>query len=235
MYYFLHGDANKIFKKSQTTAAALLKKKPEASIFKINNENFSIDLMTEMIGGQGLFENKYIIQLSRILENQKNGEIVLGFLEHIKESKNIFIWVEEDVKKPILKKVGKHAAKVEFSEEIKKAKAKMNIFDLANAFGEKDKKRVWVLYQKALKEYSPEEIYGTLWWQVKSMLISSKTNNAKEAGMKDFPYKKAKQYCTKYSAGEAEALASELIKVYHHSRVNGEDINQNLEKFILTY
>jgi DNA polymerase III delta subunit len=235
MFYFIHGDANQIFEKAQNMAASLLKKKPDASLFKINQDNFSEDKINELLGGQGLFSNKYIVSMSRMLEKSDTADFLMDKLKELKESENIFIWTEEKINKPILKKIEKHAEKVQEFELVKTAtKPKMNIFDLANAFGEGDKKKAWVLYQKALADFSPEEIYGTLWWQVKSMLLASKTTNAKEADMKDFPYKKAKGFSARFKEGELQTLASDLILLYHHSRLSGEDIALNLEKFILT-
>lgn len=235
MFYFIHGDSNQIFEKAQGMADSLLKKKPDAAYFKINQDNFSEDKINELLGGQGLFSNKYIVSFSRLLERSDTADFLNVKLKELKESENIFIWTEEKVSKPVLRKIEKHAERVqEFEIEKKITKPKMNIFDLANSFGEGDKKKSWVLYQKALIDFSPEEIYGTIWWQTKSMLLASKTSTPKEAGMKDFPYKKSKQFCQRFSGGELEVLASELILLYHHSRLNGEDISLNLEKFILT-
>jgi len=235
MFYFIHGDSNQIFIKAQGMADSLLNKKPDAAYFKINQDNFTEDKINELLGGQGLFSNKYIVSLSRLLERSDISDFLNSKLKELKESDNIFIWTEEKITKPILRKIEKNAAQVqEFKIEKKITKPKMNIFDLANSFGEGDKKRSWVLYQKALIDFSPEEIYGTLWWKVKSMLLASKTNTPKEAEMKDFPYKKAKQFCARFNDGELDILASELIILYHQSRLRGENIALNLEKFILT-
>jgi hypothetical protein len=236
MLYFIHGDANKIFKKAQAMADSLLAKKPDASLFKITQDNFSNNKLDELLGGQGLFVNKYIVTMSRLLEKEDFADLLLDQLKEISESDNIFIWTEEKVKKPDLKKIDKIATKVqEYKPQVTKEKTKMQIFDLANAVGDKDKKKAWILYQKALRDYSPEEIYGTLWWQFKSMLLASKTNSPTEAGMKDFPYKKAKQFSSKYEPSELESVAKKLISVYHKSRIDSEDLASNLEKFILDY
>jgi hypothetical protein len=234
MIYFLYGDPNKTFKKSAQTTEVLLNKKPDAALFKLNSDNFSIFKLEELIGGQGLFSNKYIVNCSRLLESSEIAEIVFQKIKDIKESENIFIWVEENIKSSELKKIEKYCDKIQSFDIAKKIESKkMNIFDLANAFAMKDKKNAWILYQKALKEFSPEEIYGTLWWQIKTMLIASKTKTAAEADMKDFPYQKAKTYAKNFTDSELDNLAKKIISLYHKSRLESEDLTINLERLIL--
>jgi hypothetical protein len=236
MLYFIHGDPNKIFEKAQKMADMLLKKKPDAAFFKLNLDNFSEDKMTELLGGQGLFANKYIVSMSRLLEKSETADFILDHLKEIKESENIFIWTEEKLTKPVLKKIEKVSEKIQ-EFEIKKAapQNQLNVFKIAELFGQKDKKQLWLTYNQLIQEVPPEEIYGILWWQVKSMLLASKTNTAAEAGMKDFPYKKAKGCLKNFAENEIEKASSDLINIYHRSRLEGEDLVLNLEKFILSY
>jgi len=236
MLYFIHGDPNKIFQKGQEMTKSLLKKKPDASIFKINLDNFSEDKIEELIGGQGLFVNKYIVTMSRLLEKEDISKYLINKLSEIENSENIFVWIEEKINKPVLKKIEKHSEKVQTYEIIKKQKpASMNIFDLADAFSSKDKKRVWVLYQKAVREFTPEEIYGTLWWQMKCLLLAQKTNSAEETDLKSYPYQKAKKSLVNFAENSLQETAMSLINVYHQSRMKSEDLSINMERFLLSY
>jgi hypothetical protein len=235
MLYFIHGDPNKIFEKAQKMADSLLNKKPDASLFKINQDNFSEDKIDELLGGQGLFVNKYIVSMSRLLEKAEIADFVLDNIEKFKESDNIFIWTEEKITKPQLKKIEKNSEKVQDFEPPQKPENKIDVFSITDLFAKKDKKNLWIKYVELIKEVPPEEIYGILWWQTKSLLLASKTNSAKEAGMKDYPYKKSKGYLKNFKEGEIEEVAFNLVKLYHQSRVRGEDIALNLEKFLLTY
>ena len=64
MFYFLHGeDKDKARKKAHELIDGLVKKRPNASFFKVDSENFSLGKLEEMIGGQGLFESKQIVFL----------------------------------------------------------------------------------------------------------------------------------------------------------------------------
>lgn len=235
MFYFLHGDSNKTFKKSREMTRALLKKKPDAVIFKINSENFSEDKMVELMGGQGLFENKYIVTISRLLDSAETANHIMEILSQIKASDNIFIWVEENVKKNHLNKIVKESEKTEFFDHRQKPKQNSDIFKIADLFAQKDKKQLWLKYTELIQHVPAEEIYGILWWQTKSILIAQKASNAKDAGMKDFLYKKAKNYGKNFNENEFEKIAFNLIKVRHQSRSESEDLAINLEKFILEY
>jgi hypothetical protein len=236
MLYLIHGDPNIIFEKAQKTSGALLKKKPDASIFKINQDNFSESKMEELLGGQGLFVQKYIVLMSRLLEDVNSKEYTLDHLEELKESDNIFIWTEEKVEKKDLNRITRQAEKVEEYEVKEKKTERIDVFKITDLLGRKDKKNLWLEYRNLIQQGIPvEEIYGVLWWQVKSMLIAAKTNTAKDAGMKDYPYKKAKGYLNNFKDGELNDFASNLVQTYHQSRLDGEDLELNLEKLLLKY
>lgn len=230
MLYFIHGDPNMIFKKASKMADALLKKKPDASVFKLNSDNYDLAKVEELIGGQGLFVNKYIVIVSRLLEDNPD---VLSHLKDIAESDNVFIWVEEKVNTKELNKIDKVAVKVQEYSLKDKKKEDINVFRIAELLGNRDKKGVWLEYISLIKQGIPvEEIYGILWWQIKSMLIASKTNSAKEAGMKDYPYNKARGYLNKWG-DDLDGVAFDLVKLYHQSRVDGFDLSDNIERLLL--
>jgi DNA polymerase III delta subunit len=233
MLYFIHGQSQKVFQKSETMVVSLLAKKPDAVVVKLDFAKILSGQISEFVGAQSLFATKYIVVLSRVLEDEVAGEIVMDLLSEIHESENVFIWAEEKVSAKDLKKIEKISEKIQHFEISKKAEQTMNIFDLANAFAERDKKRAWILYVEALQNFSAEEIYGTVWWQVKMMLLARSTKNAAEAGVKDFPYSKARGFLRKYSDVEVTDLARNLISIYHRSRLDGEDLELNLEKLIL--
>ncbi len=213
---------------------SLLKKKPDASIFKINGENFSTAKIDEMIGGRALFENKYIVVLSSLLDIKEQKEYLLEKINEIKKSDNIFFWIEEKVNLPDLKKIQSNSEKViSFIKESENENKSKEIFKLTEYFVNKDKKNAWLSYQKVIKNTTPEEIYGMLWWQVKTLILVSKSRNAEEAGLKNFVYQKNRKILEKYKEGELFELAEKLISAYHNSRSDSEDLVINLERLIL--
>lgn len=235
MLYFLHGDSKKILEKSLALTESMLAKKPEAAIFKIDLDNWEKDKMEELIKSHSLFSQKYIVSISNLSADKNILEDVISSLSEIQNSENVFIWLEEEISKKDLQKVEKVATKIQFFKSPKSAKKiDLNIFDLASAFGNRDKKRAWILYQRILKEFSAEEIYGVLWWQLKTILLVGKTSSANDAGLKTFSYSNAKRFCKNYSDDELNDLAINLICLYHDSRLKSEDLKLNLEKFFLS-
>ena len=249
MLYLLHGsDFKKSREKLHSLVDSLLKKKPEASFFKIDSSNFDEAQLDEFILGQGLFEQKYIVQMDGLLENIKTRDFVVDRIKEISESENIFVFIEENITKPILKKVEKVAQKVQEFESGEKESGRkfgvvgggelnlgeFNIFNLADAFGNKDKKNLWVLYQKAkMRSIPDEEIHGILNWQLRSILIASKTKTAQESGLKPFVYNKSQRFSKNFGEGELEKLSSKLVSIYHDARRGICEFDIEMEKFVL--
>jgi hypothetical protein len=180
--------------------------------------------------------------LDHLLDNDEIAPVLLEQIEVIAASPNIFIVLEGKLDKDTLKKVKKHAEKIQEFEEsatqkaaTARSKGRFNVFSLAEAMGKRDRKNLWVLYRRALLEnISPEEIHGTLFWQAKSIALARQAKSAKEAGMKDFPFSRAKTYANNFSEQESGDLLSRLIHMSHDSRRGLSDISLALEELALT-
>ena len=234
MIYFLYGDSAKIFSKANQLIDVLIKKNPEATFLKIDQENFNQYDINELIGGQSLFIKKQIIYLKRLIEDKEAGEEFVKRIKEIKESENIFVIAEEKLNKKEFNKIEKNSEKVQIFEETKEVnKQEKNIFVLTDMLGNRDSKNLWVLYQEFIKYVRPEEIHGILWWQIKSMISVSKSKDVVESGLKPFVYNKNKRFNNNFSDQELEEKADELINMAHESRRSGLGLELALEKFIL--
>ncbi|MCH8987104.1 hypothetical protein IIA94_02975, partial [Patescibacteria group bacterium] len=175
MLYVLHGtDSIKAREKLHALLDGLFAKKPDASYIRIDDEHFEKEQLEELIYGQGLFTQKYIIIFDRLLENKEAKEAVLERVKDIAASQNIFILFEGTLDKKTLSKLNKHAEKVQefVDKSVFPKKKPFDIFSLTNALGRRDRKQLWVLYQSARRHnVSDEEIHGILFWQIKSMLL----------------------------------------------------------------
>ena len=245
MIYFYYGtDAESARKKAKITVDSLIEKKPDATLIKIGDEDLSLDKIMELSSGQALFSNKYIVYLYKTFDNINNKELILKNIKEFESSDNIFLFSEGRMDKATVSKIEKHAEKVQ--EFIKKEKApnkkeklalageKIDFFEFANAFGKRDKRGLWVLYQDALAEQVPaEEVHGIFFWQVKSMILARKCKTAEEAGMKIFPFEKAREYSKNYKDEELENLSFALVSMYHEAHRGNIDFFVALEKFIL--
>lgn len=237
MLYLLYGsDTDKARAKARELLETLQKKKPDAAVFRIEPEKWGEVHLEEFIGGQGLFEKKLLIFADRLFENEEAEAAIEKNLKEVAKSDNIFIFLEQKVAKPLLLEITEVAEKVQaFESKEAKKKPDFNVFSLTDAFGRRDKKKLWVLYQRALQtDAVPEEIHGILFWQVKSMLLASGAKAATEAGVAPFVFTKAKSFLKNYSVAELQNLSSVLVRMYHDAHRGVHDFEVALERFVLT-
>lgn len=200
---------------------------------RIDSQNYVPGILADIAGATSLFgaETLYIIDTPSVTTDFYTD--VIEHLEVLEQSGNTFVLIEEALLAPEKKKFAKYAETI---EEIKKpAGERFNAFGMADSLAKKDKKMLWMQLQDAQQEgVSSEEIIGTLWWQVKSMRVAQQTTNATEAGMKDFPYNKAKRALSNFKDGELETLSHSLLSVYHDGHLGRKDIDLALEKWVLS-
>lgn len=216
MIYFYYGsDIEKARIKSLDLIESLRKKKPDASFFKIDSENFNPYLLEEYIGSQGLFSGKYIVFLDRLCEKKETKVSFLDLIKQISESENIFIVFEGKLDKTTSEKIEKKSEKsISFEFPDKKEKKEYNAFALAEAFGKRNKKETWILYRKAIDiGEAPEALHGMLFWKAKTMLLAGDYNWKKEELIK---------------------VIDDLITIYHESRRGEGELETSLESFILS-
>jgi len=237
MLYFIYGNNRE---QARTKLDALLNslfaKKPNASFFKLNDRSCTEAGIEEMVGGQGLFENKYIVLLEGTLQNEDTKTVVLEWLKEIAGSQNIFIIFEGEVDKQTSAKIEKKAEKtLEFTlPKTAQKKDKFDMFALTDAFGARDKKRVWVLLQKAfLAGLSPEEIHSMLFWQTKTMLLAKHEDTAQNTGLNPFVFRKSKASAQKFTDSELRDLSLGLVLLYHDARRGNISFETGLEQFLL--
>ena len=253
MLYVFHGsDTHAALTKATTLVASLRVKKPDASYVRVEAGQWTSSIIEEHLGGQGLFSNKYIIFLDRVTENIEAKEQLPEFIEAIQESSNIFILLETKLNAELKKAVEKHAEKVVECGKEEKVGAyaggaggansgsgfgksdESNVFALADAFGSRDRFKAWSLFRQAIDAgVQPENISGTLFWQMKSMMLAREANSAGEAGVSPFVFSKAKKHAGNYSGEELQNLVTSLITIYHEGHRGRGDIELGLERMML--
>jgi len=260
MIYLFYGDDKvKARNQAQKVIEAARKKHSEAGFFKLTAENFSENKLDELIANQGLFYSANIVLADNLCEEKEIVEILLKKLKEIKVSPNFFVFLEGKLNKKELESFKKQAEKVEeFVKPIKSLSKKealalkgekIDFFEFTDAFGARNKKLLWTLYQDALAEGVPsEEVHGILFWQLKAMLSALKSKDAAEAGLNPFPYNKAKAYARNYHAHQnvragvqtmesaekkLKEMSSTLFNMYHQAHRGEIDFAVALEKFIL--
>ena len=244
MLYIIYGtNIDKVRTQAKALVTRLQAKKPDASLFIMTDETWNTERVREYAGSQGLFEQKYIVYLDGVTARKEIKAELVDLLDEIKSSTNIFVLRAHDVDKVTLKKFEKFAEKIEEHSfavgaagtlAAGKCKPEFNIFSLGEALGRRDKKQLWTLYQKARASgLEPEQIHGTLWWQMKSICLAAQTVSASESGLNPFVHSKAKAYASNFTEDELTTSARTLIAVYHDARRGAGELEMLLEGWIL--
>lgn len=204
-----------------------------STVTAIEADTFVPGLLADAAGATSLFGGEELYVLDTPSSNKDFAAEVKDSLEALKESSNTFIVIEGALLAADKKPYQKFA---ESFEEIKTTGAeRFNAFSMADALSRKDKKTLWLLLQEAKAAgLSEEEIIGTLWWQLKSLRLAEATSSASEAGMKEFPYNKAKRALSKFQDGELERTSHSLLSVYHDGHAGRRELDLALEHFVLT-
>ena len=211
---------------------SLIKKGEGALIETIDPQSFRPGYFKAAVASDSLFGDCTVYLVDMPSENKEMYEELIGSLDELAVSANTFIIMEG----PLLaaeKKKFERAAEV-FEEHKREASQRFNNFSLADALAKKDKKLLWLLLAEArLEGISDEEIVGVLWWQLKTLRLAMLTSSAAEAGLKDFPYSKAKRALSKFAPGELETLSQKLLALLHESRQGKGELDISLERFVL--
>jgi DNA polymerase III delta subunit len=233
LYLFYGTDRNKALEKALVVISKKVLEKPGALVFKVDSSNISKNLLAELCGSQGLFEQKYIVHIKDVCENEEKKEILFAFLKECKESENVFIVTEGKLLKPDFNKFEKHCEKVWEHEAKEKVKKEENIFAITNYLLARDKKNLWIEFQKLKHAFAMEEIHGTLFWAFKNILIASKTKSAGESGLKPFVYSNAKRAAEKFSQEELDEKFWQLTKLLGDSRRGEGELEVLVERWVL--
>lgn len=206
--------------------------KSEARLTKLESSNFAPGMLADMLGAVSLFGEAELFLIDTPSENPEFYAEVVGVLSDMQESSNQFVIIEGALLAAEKKKFEKHAGVI---EEFKKtADTPFNVWAMADALSSRDRKSLWVLLMDAKRAgLVAEEIIGTLWWQLKTLRLAMLTKSAHDAGMKDFPYNKAKRALVNFKEGEVVQLSQGLIRVYHDGHGGVRDIDEGLEEWVL--
>lgn len=231
MYILFYGtDRNAV----RDAATAYIEKHlpADATLTTIDAAEYQPGQVADALGATSLFGGSEWFVLDTPSGNEEMAAAVTDVLAEMAESSNTFVVLEGPLLAAAKKKYEKHAAEMkEFTAE--KAE-RFNSFALAEALAGKDKRKLWILLQEAkLNGQREEEVIGMLWWQLKALRLAAQTRSAAEAGMKDFPYNKAKRALTQFAPGEVERLAQSLLALYHDGHAGVRELDLALEQWVL--
>lgn len=165
-----------------------------------------------LAGAVSLFGGAQSVVIDQLVK--EGGESYnLADIAILKESATIFILLEEKLLAADLKKYSQGAIVERFDLPISKTSSKTNIFQITDAFANRDKIGTWILYREAiLRGAAPEEISGLLFWKIKMLILN---------GTKIFTIEELKK------------RSSKLVDLYHKAHRGETDFTIGLEQFIL--
>jgi hypothetical protein len=186
----------------------------ELEIFFVNKNNFDPIQIESFSSGDGLFFSKCAVVLTNLFEKEEAADFLLGKLPKLGESKNLFIFSEGKLSKAVLDDFKKARAELDIFELTKEKKEKFNNFLLADAFGERDKLKLWIYFRQAMDlGVGMEELVGVLFWKAKDMILRKNFGKFREQELQDF--------------------AAQISYLLPDARKRGLDAEATLEEFLL--
>jgi DNA polymerase III delta subunit len=228
LYVYYGTDIEEVRKK----ALAVLAEKGLV-IERLETDSYAPGLLPALLGSAPLFGESSAYLIDNPSGEESFFEECVSLAKELSDSSTIFVIVEKTVLAAPKKKF--EAAGAVLSEFKKVAKEEFNAFAMADALASKDKRTLWLLLQRAKAEgMVSEEIIGTLWWQLKTMRLAAVSKTAEEAGIKEYPFKKAKAALGKFPLMEVERQSRELLRIGHESRRGNLDLELGLEAWVLS-
>ncbi len=232
LYAFYGTDRESVVKESRAKIDALLSDAPDMNVFTLGDETLSPEEIDRHIGSQGLFNENHVILVDGAFVEEETRDAMTERLPKMASSGNTFILREGKLPVAVIRALTEHAdEEVELNVQKEGGKEAFSIFSLTDALSARDKKKLWILYQEALREgIAVEEIHGVLVWQIKTLVQIEK---GETGTLKPFVVSKGKRGLLNYPNHEAEKLWFTLIDIYHQSRRGELELSLALEKFIL--
>lgn len=230
LYVFSGNDVVVVREKAHTQIAKL--EAGGLGARRIEAEHYATGVLPSLAESVSLFGVPEIIILDTLSDVAGALEDIVAHAEILSRSVNTFVILENKILGTSAKELKTHAKEYIVCDS---AKQTFNIFSLSEALAQKDKKSLWLSLLRARENgCKVEDIIGTLSWQLKSLRLARLCTTAEEAGMKDFPFRKAQRANTKFSTKELQDLSLSLVTLYHEGHAGIVDIDLALEKWVLS-
>jgi hypothetical protein len=230
LYVFYGTDQIEVRTQAHLILAKLLKEGEEVE--RIESDGYSAGKLQALSSTVSLFSPCTVYLVETPSSEEAFLEDFMASLKELGESEHQFVVIEQTLNAAQKKKITTYATIVD--EYKKTEETAFNPFKMSDALALRDKRSLWLLFQEAKSHnLSSEEIIGTFWWQLKTMRLAAVTGSAEEAGMKDYPYKKAKSALTTFALPEVEKKSRELLTIYHDGHRGKRDLDLALEAWVL--
>jgi len=234
MIYVIYGASDlTLTEEKQKILATWLKQNPSSLLEAFSVEEYSRERLEEAIVGQKLFTQRSTF----VFRNLWSTETAL-LKKHLAEmvaSPDLFLLIEATLSAPNSRAISDAGGKVKKLVEKEKAPTSVvNLFTLADAFGERDRRAAWLLYSEArYRGIAVEEIFWKVVWKLKTLLLVATAKDPKLVGLKPYPLQKALKQCRKFTPVELKFLSTRLVTLWRDARRGLIDFDHGLERLLL--
>jgi len=233
MLYIYYGTAVEAVRTRAHQKITALKEADSSAVLEsIDPSSYESGQLQTLAGSVALFGGVRVYLIDRPSESALCWEELQRDMTDLARSPHHFVVIEGALTAADKRTLAKETVLL---EEFKgEAATRVDTFVLCDALARKDKRSLWMHLQEVVAAgVSAEEVVGVLWWQLKMLRLAAATKSASEAGVKDFPYNKAKRALSNFKPGELEVLAQSLLALYHDGHAGKRDINLALEEWVL--
>lgn len=197
----------------------------------LTGETYEPGALADIVAARSLFTEMQVILIDT--PREMLAEELSALLPAMANGSDRYIVIEGPLLTAAKKKYAEHTDALH--EYTAPKTERFNTFTLADALARKDKRGLWVSLQQARRAgISAEEITGVLWWQLKNIRLAALTSTAAEAGMKEYPYRKAKAALRTIPEADAARLARSLLRLYHEGHGGEVDLDLAIEQWVLS-
>lgn len=234
IYLFYGSDQERARVKWHRVITSFQNKYPTGAVFHFTAERFDPAELLALAQGEDLFGAKRLVALDRVLERAEGEDFFLHQLELFSSAALVLVWLETTPESALIERIKTTGGKVEEEKiPIKDIGAPFNAFALTDALAARDRKRLWLVYQRALAAgLVEEELFWKLVWQVKTLLLVQNSPHP-PAGLKPFLIDKSRRALKNFKVGELERLSARLVQLWHEARRGQADFAIGLEKLVL--
>lgn len=225
LFVFTGSDYKKSSHEAQALIAGLQKKQPDAELVRMQPhtaDQLERDLLS-LANDQGLFFTKSLVSIQRLFPDNEMEAIMTKILPSLQQSPSIFVWTEPDLGAVWIKKLAQNEVVVkEFGAKTKADKP--NMFSVSEALLNFDQKKLWLKIKEAQGEgVSAENVFGILFWQLKTLVLAKTYPDPESAGLKRYSYQKARQ--AKWGLEQINLALQDLVKAQIQARTAGSLTN----------
>ena len=176
---------------------AVCQKKREGAEYIYLSPAITYHSLEELLFGQGLFEQKYIVFCDEMLHDS-SGQHMIDNLSLYSESPHMFVVFEPSLSLKDEKKLVSAGAVIKRCEEGRVVAEDVRpVFAFVDVFLRGDREKSFVALYSLLESGAlPSSVLNMMLWQLRMLVLVSQSDSATAAGVKPFVYTKAKKALT---------------------------------------